>query len=147
MAVDVTTIDKYFSQIYKNEGELQKFYNDLNNTLLSYKFPLKICLSSNYVDGTLLGTLQFQELNINGYPKYIGDVVDEFDTTYGTELNFNSKNHKWTFTLSTKNTEITINSIATNNINPTKVDYEGISRPTAGACKIGGGLVVEFPEP
>jgi hypothetical protein len=74
-------------------------------------------------------------LDINGYPIYTGDVVDEFDTTYVTILNFNRS--VWTFTLNAKNTEITINSITTNNINPTKVDYVGISRPTAGACRVG----------
>ena len=132
--LETNTIDQYFKKIYKDVDLVAEFYKILGSKLLSYKYPLEICLSSTYEgDGTLLGTLTFLELDINGYPTYTGGVVDKFDTTYETTLNF--KSNIWTFTLSTKDTEITINSITTNSLNPTKVDYEGISRPTSGACK------------
>ena len=132
MAVRTDTIDNYFKNIYSGK-ELETFYTTLNSKLLSYKFPLQICLSSNYGEDTLLGTLKFEELDRNGYPTYIGDV-DTSKILYSTTLNF--VNDRWIFTLSPEEGEIiTITSSLTNSLNPTKVDYEGISRPTAGACK------------
>jgi hypothetical protein len=134
MAVQTDTIAKYFVRRYGEEG-MEEFYKTLNVKLLSYKFPLQICLSSNYGEDTLLGTLTFEELDRNGYPTYIGDV-DTSKILYSTTLNF--VNDRWIFTLSPEEGEIiTITSSLTNSLNPTKVDYEGISRPTAGACRVG----------
>ena len=134
MAVQTDTIAKYFVRRYGEEG-MEEFYKTLNVKLLSYKFPLQICLSSNYGEDTLLGTLKFEELDRNGYPTYIGDV-DTSRILYSTVLNF--VNDRWIFTLSPEEgVIITIISSLTTSLNPTKVDYEGISRPTAGACRVG----------
>ena len=134
MAVQTDTIAKYFVRRYGEEG-MEEFYKTLNVKLLSYKFPLQICLSSNYGEDTLLGTLTFEELDRNGYPTYIGDV-DTSKILYSTVLNF--VNDRWIFTLSPEEGRIiTIISSLTTSLNPTKVDYEGISRPTAGACRVG----------
>jgi hypothetical protein len=134
MAVQTDTIAKYFVRKY-GEEEMEEFYKTLNETLLFYKFPLQICLSSNFQEGTLLGTLKFEELDRNGYPTYIGDV-DTSRILYSTVLNF--VNDRWIFTLSPEEGRIiTIISSLTTSLNPTKVDYEGISRPTAGACRVG----------
>ena len=139
MAVQKDTIDNYFKKKY--EGEIGKIYQTLNSKLLSYKFPLEICLSSDYLDtSTLLGTLTFQELDINGYPIYTGDDVVKsegvfLNTTYSTILIFDRG--RWVFTLTQPKggDEIIISSSLTTSLDPTKVYYDGISRPTSGACR------------
>ena len=140
MAVQTDTIDNYFSKIY-SKPELEKFNEELKAKLLSYKFPSEICLSSDYLDtSTLLGTLTFEELDVRGYPTYSGDVVKSegvfLNTTYSTILIFNRG--RWVFTLTLtqpKRDEIIISSSLTTSLDPTKVDYDGISRPTSGACR------------
>ena len=103
MGLQINTIGKYFSKIYKEEYE--KFSEKLKAKLLSYKFPLEICLSSDYQNGTLLGTLTFEELDINGYPTYTGDVVKSEEggfssITYSTRLIFViEREPRWVFTL------------------------------------------------
>jgi hypothetical protein len=139
MGLQINTINDYFSKIYERP-ELEKFSEELKAKLLSYKFPLEICLSSDYLDtSTLLGTLTFQELDVRGYPIYTGDVVksegDFLNTTYSTILIFDRG--RWVFTLTQPKggDEIIISSERTTSLDPTKVDYSGISRPTAGACR------------
>ena len=145
MGLQINTINDYFSKIYPEENrevELKKFYEELKAKLLSYKYPLEICLSSDYLDtSTLLGTLTFQELDINGYPIYTGDVVKSegfgipLTITYSTILIFNRG--RWVFTLTQPKggDEIIISSSLTTSLDPTKVDYDGISTPTSGACR------------
>jgi hypothetical protein len=143
MGLEINTIDSYFSKIY-SEKELAEFKKKLSAKLLSYKFPSEICLSSSYQDtSTLLGTLTFQELDVIGYPTYSGDVVKSegfgipLTITYSTRLIFDRG--RWVFTLTQANDEealdIIIRSSLTTSLDPTKVDYSGISRPTAGACR------------
>jgi hypothetical protein len=143
MGLEINTINNYFSKIYERT-ELEKFSEELKAKLLSYKFPSEICLSSSYQDtSTLLGTLTFQELDVRGYPKYSGDVVKSegfgipLTNTYSTRLIFDRS--RWVFTLTQPKDEealdIIINSSTTTSLDPTKVDYSGISRPTAGACR------------
>ena len=139
--LEITTINNYFSQIY-SEKDLETFYTTLNDKFLSYKFPLEICLSSTFqFSNTLLGTLTFQQLDINGYPTYTGDVTKSsegfFNIIYSTTLNFVTIENRWIFILTTEIegvSDITINSVRTTSLNPTKVDYNEISRPTSGAC-------------
>jgi hypothetical protein len=143
MGLKINTINDYFSKIYE-KPELEKFSEELKAKLLSYKFPSEICLSSSYQDtSTLLGTLTFEELDIiNGYPTYSGDVVKSegfgipLIITYSTRLIFDRD--RWVFTLTQPKDEealdIIISSERTTSLDPTKVDYSGISRPTAGAC-------------
>jgi len=137
------TINRYFSKIL-SEPEFAEFKKKLSAKLLSYKFPLEICLSSSYQDtSTLLGTLTFEELDINDYPTYSGDVVKSegfgipLTITYSTILIF--YRGRWIFTLTQPKDEealdIIISSERTTSLDPTKVDYSGISRPTAGACR------------
>lgn len=142
MALEINTIGKYFGKIY-SEGELAEFDKKLRLKLLSYKFPLEICLSSSYQDtSTLLGTLTFEELDINGYPTYTGDVVKSegfgipLTTTYPTTLIFSLNRTRWAFILTNKETgeRTEINSSSTTSLDPTKVNYNGISTPTSGAC-------------
>jgi hypothetical protein len=135
----INTIDSYFSKIY-SEKELVEFKKKLSNKLLSYKFPSEICLSSSYQDtSTLLGTLTFEELDINDYPTYTGDVVKSegfgISLTYSTILIFGEGS--WQFTLTDKKSgeTIIIRSERTTSLDPTKVNYDGISTPTAGACR------------
>jgi hypothetical protein len=140
MGLEINTINDYFSKIYE-KPELEKFNEELKAKLLSYKFPSEICLSSDYLDtSTLLGTLTFEELDVRGYPTYSGDVVKSegvfLNTTYSTILIFNRG--RWVFTLTLtqpKRDEIIISSSLTTSLDPTKVDYDGISRPTSGACR------------
>jgi hypothetical protein len=137
MGLQINTIDRYFGEIY-SEPEFEKFSEKLKAKLLSYKFPLEICLSSSYQDtSTLLGTLTFEELDNNGYPTYSGDVVksEALTTTYPTILIFGERS--WQFTLTDKKSgeTIIISSERTTSLDPTKVDYSGISRPTSGACR------------
>ena len=142
-SLQINTIDSYFSKIY-SEKELVEFKKKLSDKLLSYKFPSEICLSSSYQDtSTLLGTLTFEELDINDYPTYTGDVIKSegfgipLTITYSTRLIFDRV--RWVFTLTQPKDEealdIIINSSTTTSLDPTKVDYSGISRPTAGACR------------
>jgi hypothetical protein len=142
-SLQINTINDYFSKIYERT-ELEKFSEELKAKLLSYKFPSEICLSSSYQDtSTLLGTLTFQELDVRGYPTYSGDVVKSegfgipLTITYSTRLIFDRD--RWVFTLTQPKDEealdIIINSSTTTSLDPTKVDYSGISRPTAGACR------------
>ena len=142
MGLEINTIGNYFGKIYK-EG-LEEFNKKLSDKLLSYKFPSEICLSSDYLDtSTLLGTLTFEELDVRGYPTYSGDVVKSegfgipLTITYSTRLIFDKG--RWVFTLTQPKDEealdIIINSSTTTSLDPTKVDYSGISRPTAGACR------------
>jgi hypothetical protein len=139
MGLEINTINDYFSKIYE-KPELEKFSEELKAKLLSYKFPSEICLSSDYLDtSTLLGTLTFEELDVRGYPTYSGDVVKSegvfLNTTYSTILIFNRG--RWVFTLTQPKggDEIIISSSLTTSLDPTKVDYDGISRPTSGACR------------
>jgi hypothetical protein len=140
MGLEINTINDYFSKIYE-KPELEKFSEELKAKLLSYKFPSEICLSSSYQDtSTLLGTLTFEELDIiNGYPTYSGDVVKSeglsLGPTYSTILIFDRD--RWVFTLTQPKEalDIIIGSERTTSLDPTKVDYDGISRPTAGACR------------
>jgi hypothetical protein len=141
MGLEINTINDYFSKIYE-KPELEKFNEELKAKLLSYKFPSEICLSSDYLDtSTLLGTLTFQELDVRGYPIYTGDVVKSegvfLNTTYSTILIFDRG--RWVFTLTQPKDEealdIIISSSLTTSLDPTKVDYDGISRPTSGACR------------
>jgi hypothetical protein len=138
MGLEINTIDRYFSKIY-SEKELAEFKKKLSAKLLSYKFPSEICLSSSYQDtSTLLGTLTFEELDNNGYPTYSGDVVKSeglsLGSIYSTILIFDR--NRWVFTLTEPKEalDIIIGSERTTSLDPTKVDYDGISRPTAGAC-------------
>jgi len=140
MALEINTIGKYFGKIY-NEAELAEFNKRLIIKLLSYKFPMEICLSSIYQNFTLLGTLTFEELDLNGYPIYTGDVTKSTEgligITYYTTLNFDKVANRWVFALSRfkgEPAEITISSVRTTSLDPTKVDYSEISRPTSGAC-------------
>jgi hypothetical protein len=86
-----------------------------------------------------LGTLKFQELDVRGYPTYSGDVVKSeglsLGPTYSTILIFDRD--RWVFTLTQPKEalDIIIGSERTTSLDPTKVDYDGISRPTAGACR------------
>ena len=139
MALEINTINKYFQKIYSEE-EFAEFNKKLTNKLISYKFPLEICLSSTFESiGTLLGTLNFVELDINKYPTYIGDVTKttegSFGVIYSTTLNFDYNRNRWTFLLTYEQELVTITSERTNSLNPIKVNYSGISRPTSGACK------------
>jgi hypothetical protein len=139
-SLQINTIDSYFSKIY-SEGELVEFKKKLSDKLLSYKFPSEICLSSSYQDtSTLLGTLTFEELDINDYPTYSGDVEKSTEgsfliITYSTILIFGGRS--WQFTLTDKKSgeTIIIRSERTTSLDPTKVNYSGISTPTAGACR------------
>lgn len=143
MGLQINTINDYFSKIYKEEYE--KFSEELKAKLLSYKFPLEICLSSDYQNGTLLGTLTFEELDINGYPTYTGDVVKSEEggfssITYSTRLIFViERDPRWVFTLTQPKDEealdIIISSSSTTSLDPTKVNYDEISTPTSGACR------------
>jgi hypothetical protein len=143
MGLEINTINDYFSKIYERP-ELEKFSEELKAKLLSYKFPSEICLSSSYQDtSTLLGTLTFQELDVRGYPTYSGDVGKSegfgipLTITYSTRLIFDRV--RWVFTLTQPKDEealdIIISSERTTSLDPTKVNYDGISTPTAGACR------------
>lgn len=141
MKLEITTIQEYFRKKY-NEEELQNFYKILQTKIYTYKgisYPLEICLSSNYGDSSLLGTLSFVELDRNGYPRYQGVVVQGKNSlTYSTTLGFNDKDSRWIFTFTPEGVLIPmiISSLPTTSYDPTLVDYDGISRPTAGACEI-----------
>jgi len=147
MALEINTINKYFSKTL-SEPEFAEFNKQLRVKLSSYRYPVEICLSSSYQDtSTLLGTLTFEDLDANGYPTYSGDVEKSTEgsfliITYSTRLNFVSEEGRftrWVFTLTDKSGEtiitIIINSSTTISLDPTKVNYDGISRPTAGACR------------
>jgi len=149
--LEITTIDNYFSQIYSGK-DLEDFYNSLNDKLSSYtiQYPSAICISSPYLDYIFLGTLNFQELDRDGYPTYTGNVVkssqviDMEPITYSTLLShiIDRTSPIWRIRLiSTEpvaigqpSEEITFKSSPTTSLNPTSVDYIGISRPTSGAC-------------
>jgi hypothetical protein len=63
--LSITTIPSFFGK----EGiSLEELYINIEAKLLSYtnrEYPLAICLSSSFEDGTLLGTLNFLELDID----------------------------------------------------------------------------------
>jgi hypothetical protein len=137
----ITTIPSFFGK----EGiSLEELYINIEAKLLSYtnrEYPLAICLSSSFEDGALLGTLNFLELDIDGYPVYTGDVVKSnsgfFNITYSTELSHKiDKDSNWLIRLGAENqSDIKIKSVPTTSLNPTSVSYEGIDRLTSGACK------------
>jgi hypothetical protein len=136
----ISTIPDYFN---KNFNELSKV---IESKLFSYtgrEYPLAICLSSDFEDGTLLGTVNFLELDINGYPIYIGNVVKStpgfINIIYSTQLSSSDKDPRlWRIRLSFGEQEdIIIQSVPTTSLNPTSVEYDRISRPTPGACVIG----------
>lgn len=141
--LSITTIPSFFGK----EGiNLEELYINIETKLLSYtsrEYPLAICLSSNFEGSTLLGTLNFLELDIDGYPVYTGDVVRSdsgfFNITYSTELSHKiDKDSIWLIRLGAENqNDITIKSVPTTSLNPTSVSYESIDRLTSGACKVG----------
>lgn len=149
--LEITTIDNYFSQIYSGK-DLETFYTTLNDKLSSYtiQYPSAICISSPYLDYIFLGTLNFLELDGDGYPVYTGNVVkssqviDMDPITYSTLLSriIDRGSSIWRILLiSTEpvaigqpSEEIIFKSSPTASLNPTSVDYVGISRPTSGAC-------------
>jgi hypothetical protein len=137
----ITTIPSFFGR----EGiSLEELYINIEAKLLSYtnrEYPLAICLSSSFEDGTLLGTLNFVELDINGYPLYTGNVVKPgfINIIYSAQLSSSDKNPRlWRISLKFGEQEdIIIQSVPTTSLNPTSVSYEGIDRLTSGACKTG----------
>lgn len=141
MGLEINTIREYFGKKY-NEEELQNFYKILQTKIYTYKgtsYPLEICLSSNYGDSSLLGTLSFVELDRNGYPRYKGVVVQGKNSlTYSTTLEFSNRDSRWIFTLTPEGITIPmeISSLPTTSYDPTSVDYDEISRPTTGACNV-----------
>jgi len=135
--LEITTINGYFSKIYEGK-QLQEFYAALNDKLFSYKYPSEICLSSNFEDATLLGTLNFTYLDVNHYPMYFGDIErsapGQAKLIYDGSLYYDQG--LWKITLSSGFSIIEIPSSITTSLDPTKVNYEGISRPTSGACQL-----------
>lgn len=141
MGLEINTIQEYFGKKYNGE-ELQNFYKILQTKIYTYKgisYPLEICLSSNYGEISLLGTLSFIGLDRNGYPRYQGVVTQSKNSlTYSTTLEFSDRDSRWIFTLTPEGISIpmVISSLPTTSYDPTSVDYDGISRPTAGACEV-----------
>lgn len=129
----LTIITQYFG-----EG----IVNSIRTKLNFYKgitYPLEICLSTEYSEGTLLGTLTFVIIDENGYPTYSGDVISDKKDNYSAELVFILKNPgNWRFTITPKSAGIgfSFDSLSTDSFDPTTILYDSITAPTSGACPI-----------
>lgn len=130
----ITTLPDYFGR------QIDEVHRSIRSKLTIYKrieYPLEICLSTEYSEGTLLGTLTFLEIDSNGYPTYSGDVVSDKKYNYSAELVFIVKTPgSWRFVLTKAEEKLTFDSLPTDSIDPTTVEYEGITAPTSGACVI-----------
>lgn len=131
----ITTLSEYFKE---GINQVSKLIQSKLNTYKGITYPLEICLSTEYNEGTLLGTLTFVKLDENGYPTYSGVVSDKKDN-YSAELVFNVKTTgNWAFKITPMDIGIGVvfSSLPTDSIDPTLVEYDGISAPTSGACVI-----------
>lgn len=132
----ITTLPEYFGI------QIDEVHRSIRSKLNIYKridYPLEICLSTEYSGGSILGTLTFVELDENGYPTYSGVVISDKKDNYSVELVFILKTPgNWIFKITPMDIGIGVEfgSLPTDSIDPTTVEYDGITAPTSGACVI-----------